>query len=143
MVYQAGTQGAAPDILERALVQQCQQHDCKVVEGQPAEEGLPLGSQDITPPEEQECNGEICCMDDIILQGTQRHHSHQHHISVMPAMGMHDLSGNLQWVHASIKDCDQLPSQGSTPVEHKSHPVNPAPTCHGLILHRSPDTGLL
>jgi len=75
----------APEVLKGALVQEREQHDCKVVEGQPPEERLPLSPQDIPPPEQQQSYGQVRCMDHIVLQRAQGYHRHQHHIRVVPA----------------------------------------------------------
>ena len=76
MSYQAGPQRVAPDVLEGALVQESQQHDCKVVQGQPSEQRLPLSPQNVAPPEEQQCDGQVGSVDHIVLQRAQSHHCH-------------------------------------------------------------------
>ncbi len=67
------------------LVDEGDQHDQEVVERQPLEQIVTLVSQRVSLAEQQQGNGKVGCMNDIILHSAEGDHSYEHHIHVVPA----------------------------------------------------------
>ena len=67
-----------PQLLQRRLVGQAQQHHPKVIQGEPPEEGR--GAQGLPLPEEVEGKGQVASVDDVVLQGAQRNDGYEYGI---------------------------------------------------------------
>lgn len=65
---------AMPNVLNGGLIGQGEQHDCKIVYGQPLEERR--RSQALPESEEVQSQSQVASMDDIILKCTQRYDSY-------------------------------------------------------------------
>ena len=42
------------------------------------------GPEGVAAPEQEQGNGEVRRVDDVVLQRAQHHHRHQHHVRVVP-----------------------------------------------------------
>ena len=82
---EAGLEGVAEKCGPGRLVGQREQHDGKVVGGQPAEERVALAAQHVSATEQQQGDRQVGGVDDVVLNGAQGHHRYQHDIRVVPA----------------------------------------------------------